>query len=577
MLGMPPGIEDSALREWNRSGALLLKVLAHFQVQEPLEQWLLSAAANNHTGRVRVLLDAGFDMPQRPGQESVMDMAISQGRIDMTAMLCEYQARGVKCCSCWVDSIHAHLKYASMKEDKAYAQAALSAGADSNHVTTKAAGKRTPLMAFSAAGDVETCLSIIEHRGHIQSFDAYGCSALHYAQACGYDGMEDYMPNLKALQRRKNKDWKSTSDVQGLAMYLCRAAGDGCCGAVARIKHFIEEDQDAVDADIFGQVLRFGVPPFNLTALHVAVQAASSGIDPGGQVCRALLLGKANPLIASAKDETPLDMAATSGLDKLHSQMEAMLSREAEKYPSEARSIEDKLRQSRTTLQRNTSSRDKRAGLFKFESHDAEERQLFLTIGFAAFRSEALSNRLDEFREESATTFLSVLRTARTWLGSHKDAPLNRKRGNKSSTEDMASTSAREDPSEESELDDFKAELSLPMGSAGTSKESLDHPSPPGDKETPGGKRGNSQPANRGRLIRQQRVRATERMEPQVYAVKEPPGPSQRRRAPSISIQSQSQLPQRPRAQSSATTTQGAAAAATVEANSLSATSSSAK
>eukprot|EP00971_Amphidinium_carterae_P343735 6483678-Amphidinium_carterae.1 len=66
---------ESEMKHWHHSGSLLLKLLANFQVQEPLEAWLLNAAADNHEGRVRVcrLWEARTNRALKTAIVSLMD------------------------------------------------------------------------------------------------------------------------------------------------------------------------------------------------------------------------------------------------------------------------------------------------------------------------------------------------------------------------------------------------------------------------------------------------------------------------------------------------------------------------
>ncbi|CAK0909862.1 unnamed protein product, partial [Prorocentrum cordatum] len=232
--------QGSTRASWVRVGKLLMEVITEHKARKHLDTWFTKNAAAGNTLQVLATLEAGFDTWVKPGTPSAMDRAIEGGHVELVTKLGEWLEGnpGVRCLHVSSrESVHSHLKRAAQLADPAVATAALAARADPSHTKARAAGWRTPLMAFAAAGDLVMCKRLIEFRAQAAGYDGHGCSALDYARSLEQRHVEEY---LKELDSFPEMPFRKASERGGrepldLGMYVCGAVHDGCCGAISRV------------------------------------------------------------------------------------------------------------------------------------------------------------------------------------------------------------------------------------------------------------------------------------------------------------------------------------------------------
>jgi len=193
------------------------------------------------------------------------------------------------------------------------------------------------------------------------------------------------------------------------ATYLAEAVRAGCCAAVMRCVEGVSEaaggsaEEAAVRA-----VLAETVGPFGSTMLHLAVEAAGDGIDPAGQVCRALLRAGADPCARTAKRELPLHIAASIGHPAIYNMLlEALAVHLGSDLAAQAVAQDDRndFGQAPGNLLERSMIRQE----LREEKVAAGEAEMLKRLGFFAFEHSRLLARVRSWREEQAESFLEVL------------------------------------------------------------------------------------------------------------------------------------------------------------------------
>ncbi|CAL1133769.1 unnamed protein product [Cladocopium goreaui] len=311
---LPPA--DSDFLRWREAGRLMIAVLTCYEALPLLEPFLTKTAklgTNFAATTIRALLTAQADQELKTGSESLLDFAMKSGHAEMVKMLvCMQRGDGTPLAAhCFKETIHGHLKIASKLADPGYARAALLANADPRAQQAFGVGKRTALMSFAAAGELELCKELINARSEVQWIDGSCCSAVHYALSLKRMPVVDFLRAQRAITEVPLKH----NSLQDVAQYLLKAVQEGCCGAVhrgadsLRNMQFLKKQSDSIAVK---EVLRERFGPSRWTLLHYAVKVLRSA-DPAGQVCRALLQAKADPRLLCADGETPLHWASSLG------------------------------------------------------------------------------------------------------------------------------------------------------------------------------------------------------------------------------------------------------------------------
>lgn len=271
-------------------------------------------------------------------------------------------------------------------------------------------------MAFAAAGDLATCQRLVEHRAQVDCFDQFGCGAVHYARAFSWHHIEEYFENMKHMPELGLKD-DSVTD----ATYLSEAASLGCCAAVWRVamRNRNIASMEAKGVPATNAVVHFSQPvgPYDNTPLHLAIEAARDGKDAAGQVCRALILVKADVTARTKKGDTPLHLAAGAGHKDLYEMvLGALASQLGGKKFAQKLANDDPNSFGQTPkqyLERSIVRQELR------EEHAAlSERELLLHVGIIAFRHCAMLARLELWREDEAVSFCDILSHRRPFFGS---------------------------------------------------------------------------------------------------------------------------------------------------------------
>merc|ERR1719329_957634 len=153
---------------------------------------------------------------------------------------------------------------------------------------------RTPLMAFAAAKNQEMCKLLTgRYRCEVEHFDSFGCLAYHYALSVGAAPIQELLAKLGKTDYINTKAWQqATGDMLS---YLADAVKCGCCAGVHRALQSGSHSHDAQE------LLCAEIGPFGSMALHMAVDTSRCGTDPPGQVCRVLLLARADPTARTQK------------------------------------------------------------------------------------------------------------------------------------------------------------------------------------------------------------------------------------------------------------------------------------
>jgi len=399
--------EDVLHERWFDIGRGLIEVARQYGVLRPLSEWFLQGAGLGRIQRVRVLLRAGLDVQGGDGQASALDLAIEGGQEEMARLLITFPVKGdaqrtLHCARCRSATVHAHLRKAAELDDMVRATAALTAKADPNHTTAKAHGNRTALMAFSAAGNFEMVERLVSCGAQVGWYDKFGCSAVHYARMFGHSEIEAYLENIKSMPYLG-----SIPDGKLPTTYLPDAVREGCCAAVWRFVTAIGDIGKAGQLDEAGQQLSQPLGPYNETLLHLSVQAAIDAKDPAGQVCRGLLLYRADPRAKNFKRDLPLHKAAGAGLNHIY---DMLLEATAEAAGGQAaraleRDATNEFGQAPKEMLENSLIHQ---GLRReqAESHDAD---VLLRVGFIAFQHNRMVSRLRVWRDAQAVHLFEVL------------------------------------------------------------------------------------------------------------------------------------------------------------------------
>jgi len=406
-------------QRWLKAGRLMVQVLTRHRAEGPLLEFMTSLTKRDSVEHVRALLHAGVDLDVPVGQESLADIAIQGGQMQMTRMLLSFRKNSLglpcpACIFCKKETTHTHLRNAAKMEDATYASCALIAGAIPDHDTARCLGKRTPLMAFAAAGDLETCRDLIAHNAEVHWIDGHSCNAVHYARTLGHTEVLNFLTAQREPVEAPLRRIVTTADM---VAYVSSAIQEGCCAAILRVVSTLKD----MSAEMF---LAQRVGPFRLSFLHLATQATKF-CDPAGQACRALLHAMIDPCIWSTEGETPLHVAAGLGHRKVyelmydaalaaHAQPETEAGDAEEQAGSDDQS-ESKIDEAQASLARLLDETKKI--LHRKLAHDHAEREfpkssldddgvLWLRIAFKAFELSALSAKVKLLMPEKEMHYL---------------------------------------------------------------------------------------------------------------------------------------------------------------------------
>lgn len=403
-----------ALEKWGAAGRLMVQVVkqhAEYGGQKILEAWLINIVSKAddaaNVERAKVLLNAGFDISKISGRASVMDVAVENGHRSMAQMLHHFGGKGTECCVCWISPPNAHLRDAAINEDGARALAALQARADPNRFDSWATGKRTPLMAFAASGQLAVCKDLVAFGAQVTQIDNFRCAAVHYAKATKEKEVEQFLVSIKEISNLGMKKGEQ------LAKYLQEAVLAGCCGAFAY----------AADEEGFQEACKIEIPPFQNSLLHIAVEATREN-DPVGQVARVLINSFADPSLKNNRDTTPVHLAAQAGHQELYSIMCSCID-ELDKTDNghvRRRSLggtpedEKGCFGPRALLERNLKRKKQKEmermrterGL-ELNDDQKADNMLLLKTGFLGFHHNQLLAKLNLTREGDSASFLDIL------------------------------------------------------------------------------------------------------------------------------------------------------------------------
>lgn len=402
------GVEDRANARLVSVGRALVQVLLQRRATRALDVLLRRSVAGGEVGRVRILLAMGLDalLHQAPAarEPSALDIAIECGQLSMASMLRslttsgKQRSGGLRGAKCSRETVHSHLRAAAMQEQKERAIAAIECRADPNHVTASAHGKRTPLMCFAAAGNASVCNRLLSARASVLAMDLFGCSAAHYARANGHADIE---ADLQAVRVATDLPLKSGEEP---AAYLSEASRHGCSAAIWRSS--LKRRSSVVLAMAPAEsILSQPIGPYKNTPLHLAVEAARDGVDPAGQMVRALLRARANPGAKTSKGDTPLHVAAAACLAPIFTMLEQSLGAEQTALLAEEA---NEFGQKPIVLM-------KRAQLKSAEEQRQTEEggEVLLRAAFLAFVRCALLPRLDDWRHQAASNLLEAFKVQR--------------------------------------------------------------------------------------------------------------------------------------------------------------------
>jgi len=419
------GVPGALKGQWKRAGDLMMEVVnkhAEYGGHKILESWfwgiVSEASVVGSIDRVRVLLSVGFDSKTDRSRSSAMDLAIQNGHRVMVVVLRQFAVMGAECCQCWIGSTNTHLQTAAKNEDAAQASTALGAGADPNAMDAWLSNKRTPLMAFAAAGNLSICQQLIEAKAQIAQIDNFRCNALHYARVFGHDEVDTYL-----LTAGKTTDL-GLKPNQDMSQYVLDAVQAGCCGALKLAALTCEEREIN-----FREVLEQLVKPFENSLLQMAVDITAES-DPAGQVARALLELRANPLVKNNRDSTPIHSAAYAGQEDLFESMilvvynmdggpEALELLEplgaGATFLDGARAALNRNKQRVSKKKRDERASSKGTGPSKDEM---KNNALWLKVGFFAFKHATVLAHLNHTRDGEAASFFDILQQRMGGVGS---------------------------------------------------------------------------------------------------------------------------------------------------------------
>lgn len=411
---------------WLYVGKTLVQLAQRYQAQERLKDWMLQAAATGQAQRVQVLLEADFDERPAPGQPWLLDRAIENGHRALVSLLRDsgktYASQWNKC------KVHKHLAYAARAENAAYATAALEAKAEPDTWDAWMPERRTPLMAFAAAGDLNMCKVLVEYRAQVDWTDNFGCGAVHYARALRHKHVETFLDGLKQVIELPQTPPEHSIE------YLAQAAQKGCAGAVWRFQrsnlHLLDMNGGTITSneDTIAQLVSQKIGTNEDTPLHRAMFGCVD-VDQGTglqrfyrsdfQVARSLLLVRANPMAVTKKRDTPLHLAALTGVPNIY---DALLT-ELKAYtddPAMLKEMEETMVNEDDQVPRDIFARQCHASITMFRGlhdDDSNEKITLLRVGFLAFdfnriesRREDFELRLGRMREAKAQTWFELIR-----------------------------------------------------------------------------------------------------------------------------------------------------------------------
>ncbi|CAK8985304.1 Hypothetical protein (Fragment) [Durusdinium trenchii] len=165
-----------------------------------------------------------LDSALQKGHSEMVNMpGVLVGRMQPSWLVCMQRGDGTPYCAhCFKETLPGHLKAAAKLADSGYARAALLANADPRAQQAFAVGKRTALMAFAAAGDLELCRQLVAARSEVQWIDGSCCSAVHYALALKRHEVADFLRQQRAITEVPLKH----NNVKDVAQYLLKAVQD---------------------------------------------------------------------------------------------------------------------------------------------------------------------------------------------------------------------------------------------------------------------------------------------------------------------------------------------------------------
>lgn len=406
-----PDVSTMLQGPWLWMGEKMVDVVKHhvdYGGQKILEGSLFNAAKDGtvpgNLARARVLLTLNFDTPIVAGSESAMDLAIESGHVVMPELLYEFGEKQVQVCKTWICPPNMHLRNASLAENGPKAICALAARADPNHMDAWASCKRTPLMSFAAAGDLDTCKELVKAQAQLAQIDQFRCNAVHYARARGQEQVHTYLMELKNVP---NLGLKMNQDI---CQYVMDAVKGGCCGALISAADAQRKEGTATFQDALGQL----IAPYASTLLHMAADAMND-TDPSGQMAKALLALKADPSLKNTKNQTPLHSVAYVGHEEIFNKMLTTL--ELIGYDLDTIEGEEEnvplVAETRQALYRTLKKKEKAEGKKKekegLSKDDKADTIFFLNIGFLGFVHAWRLAQLMAQRQTDAVSFLDVL------------------------------------------------------------------------------------------------------------------------------------------------------------------------
>lgn len=401
---------EAEAEAWQHVGRRVVRLVRANHAERPAQEFLTESAARGRTMRVAFLLWFGLDAkPELELQPSALDLAIEGGHVE-TAQLLSAQPN-FQCARCNKATVHEHLRYAAQQEDAAYATAALAVRADPSATEALAPGRRTALMAFAAAGSLQMCERLVGYEGLVEKRDAFTCSASHYARAMRQEQVAEFLEGLEVQTEcdKRNQDLVMEFSNSSWKMTLIAAIADGCCGPVWKVV----ERSRAVRPD--DPALSLRTEPMKETPLHMSLSRACLKADPVGQVCRALLLLRADPTVADCVDESPLHRAATAGNMSLYAEVFAGI---AIRLQGEALAqvFATTMKNQYGQVAANLAERSKLRGEMQKQGPANEGAllmvtgmELLLRAAFSAFRHAALEAQLDAWRVRKAKNLQDLL------------------------------------------------------------------------------------------------------------------------------------------------------------------------
>jgi len=158
------------------------------------------------------------------------------------------------------------------------------------------------------------------------------------------------------------------------------------------------------------------VGPYDNTPLHLAIEAARDGKDAAGQVCRALIMVKADVTARTQKGDTPLHLAAGAGHKDLYDMVLGALA-----VQLGGKKFAQKLANDDPNSFGQTPKQYLERCIIRQELREEQpalsEKELLLHVGIVAFRHCVMLARLEVWREEEAIPICDILSHRRPFFG----------------------------------------------------------------------------------------------------------------------------------------------------------------